>query len=99
MLFVVKHRVYQALRKRLGLDEKEKFGYRTTLQDPFKMRKSECSQKYFARHQFHFLTVNSDRLRLSARASKSAWKNSHVPRGESYAGIFLPLCITLAPGC
>lgn len=40
MLFVVKHRVYQALRKRLGLDEKEKFGYRTTLQDPFKMRKS-----------------------------------------------------------
>lgn len=59
----------------------------------------ECSQKYFARHQFHFLTVNSDRLRLSARASKSAWKNSHVPRGESYAGISLPLCITLAPGC
>lgn len=59
----------------------------------------ECSQKYFARHQFHFLIVNSDRLRLSARASKSAWKNSHVPRGESYAGISLPLCITLAPGC
>ncbi|XP_043794159.1 G-protein coupled receptor Mth2-like isoform X2 [Apis laboriosa] len=41
ILFVVKRRVHQALKKRLGFDEKKKFSRVTaSLQDPFKMRKS-----------------------------------------------------------
>lgn len=41
ILFVVKRRVHQALKKRLGFDEKKKFDRATSsLQDPFKMRKS-----------------------------------------------------------
>lgn len=53
------------------------------------------TQDYFGRHQFHFLTINSDRLHLPACASKSAWKNSHVPRIESYDRISLHFYITL----
>lgn len=42
ILFVVKHRVHQALRKRLGLDSRKKACSQGTsmLQDPFRVRKS-----------------------------------------------------------
>ncbi|XP_031773533.1 probable G-protein coupled receptor Mth-like 3 [Apis florea] len=41
ILFVIKRRVCEALKKRLGLDEKKKFSQTApSLQDPFKIRKS-----------------------------------------------------------